>query len=90
MRTSLNNIKAIDEYLSGSLVPAEALLFEAKLLLNDDLADDVLHQQNTHAIIRQYGRQSIRAEIKAVQQILSVAPQHRGFMQRMGNLFKNF
>ena len=88
MRTSLNNIKAIDEYLLGRLAAADALLFEANILLNDSLADDVQHQQNTHLLIREYGRQCIRAEIKAVQHLLTIAPQHQGFMQRMVNLFK--
>lgn len=88
MRTSLNNIKAIDDYLIGNMAPGDTLLFEAKMLLNGDLSRDVLHQQNTYSIIRQYGRQSIKAEIKAVQQTLATAPQHQRFMQRIVNLFK--
>jgi hypothetical protein len=87
MRTSLNNIQAIDDYLLGSMAPGDALLFEAKILLNNDLRDDVQTQQNTYSIIRQYGRQSIRAEIIAVQQALTTAPQHRSFMQRIKNIF---
>ena len=88
MRTSLNNIKAIDDYLLRNLAPGDTLLFEAKMLLNGDLSRDVLHQQNTYSTIRQYGRQSIKAEIKAVQQTLFTAPQHQRFMQRIINLFK--
>ena len=87
MRTSLNNIKAIDDFLFGSMEPAEALLFDAKILLDNDLREGVLHQQNTHSTIRQYGRKSIKAEIMAVQQTLTSAPQHRGFMQRIANFF---
>lgn len=87
MRTSLNNIKAIDDYLLGSMAPGDALLFEAKILLNSDLREDVQVQQSTYALIRQYGRQSIKAEIMAVQQTLTTAPQHYGFMQRIKNLF---
>ena len=87
MRTSLNNIKAIDDYLLGSMAPGDALLFEAKMLLNSDLREDVHLQQCTYSIIRQYGRQSIRAEITAVQQTLTTAPQHRGFMQRVKTVF---
>jgi len=84
----LNNIKAIDDYLLGNMAPGDKLLFEAKILLSGDLREDVQHQQNTYSIIRQYGRQSIKAEIKAVQQILTSAPQHQSFMQRIVNLFK--
>jgi len=89
MRTSLNKIKAIDDFLSGNMAAADALVFEANRLLHKDLADDVRQQQNAHAMIRLYGRQSIRAEIKAVQQALVSEPQHQSFMQRIINLFKN-
>jgi hypothetical protein len=87
MRTSLNNIKTIDDYILGSMVPGDALVFQAKMLLNSDLKDDVQHQQNTYSIIRQYSRRSIKEEIMAVQQTLTSAPQYRGFMQRIKNLF---
>jgi hypothetical protein len=88
MRTSLNNTKGIDDYLLGNMAPGDMLLFEAKMLLYTHLTEDVLHQQNTYSIIRQYGRQSIKAEIKAVQQTLTTAPQHQSFMRRIVNLFK--
>ncbi len=88
MRTSLNNIKLIDDYLLGNLPTGEALLFEANTLLNNQLAEDVMLQKKTHNIIEQYGRQSIKAEIAAVQQTLATAPQYHGFMQRIANLFK--
>jgi hypothetical protein len=90
MRTSLNNIKTIDDYLSGRMAPGDALLFEANILLNNDLINDIQHQQSSYAIIRQYSRQKIRAEIMAVQATLTIAPQHRGFMQRIANLFKKY
>ncbi|MFD0751301.1 hypothetical protein ACFQZS_14215 [Mucilaginibacter calamicampi] len=88
MRTSLNNIKVIDDYLFGDMATSDRLLFEANLLLNSSLSDDVQHQKITHAVIKQYGRQCIKAEIKAVQQTLANAPQYSSFMQRIVNLFK--
>ncbi|WP_158797993.1 hypothetical protein [Pedobacter sp. L105] len=88
MRTSLNNIKAIEDYLSGRLAPGDMLLFEANTLLNKDLINDIQHQQNTYALVRQYSRQKLKDEIIAVQKILATAPQHSGFMKRITNLFK--
>jgi len=58
--------------------------------LNNDLISDMEHQQNTYAVIRQYGRKKIKEEIVAVQKILATAPQHRGFMHRIANLFKKY
>jgi len=88
MRTSLNNIKAIDDYLLRCMPPGDALVLEANMLLNDDLATDVACQQLTHQTIRQFGRQNIKAEIISVQQKLAIAPQHQGYIQRIANLFK--
>jgi hypothetical protein len=73
---------------SGVMAPGDALLFEAKVLLNNELINDIEHQQSTYAVIRQYSRQKIKDEIVAVQKILASAPQHRGFMNRIANLFK--
>lgn len=88
MRTSLNKIRAIDDYLTGSLAPGESLVFEANMLLDTYLSADVQDQQETYALIRQYGRQKIKAEIMTVQETLTTAAQHRGFMQRIASLFK--
>jgi hypothetical protein len=89
MRTSLNNIKAIEDYLSGDLATGDALLFEANMLLNSDLVTDIKHQQNTYTVIKQYGRRQLKEEIVAVQQKLAAAPQHQGFIQYIANLFKS-
>ena len=90
MRTSLNNIKIIDDYLLGRMAPEDLPLFEANMLLNSDLSDDVKYQQSTYSIIRQYSRQNIKSEIKAIQETLAKAPEHVGFMRSIGNLFKMY
>jgi fructose-1,6-bisphosphatase/sedoheptulose 1,7-bisphosphatase-like protein len=88
MRTSLNNIKAIDDYLLGYMSPEDALLFEACMILNGDLVNDIAYQRLTHDTIIQYGRKNIRAEIAAVQKKLAAEPEHRGYIQRIADLFK--
>jgi hypothetical protein len=88
MRTSLNNIKAIDDYLLNGMAPGDLLLFEANMILNDELVNDVAHQQSAYAMIRQYSRQRIKEEIMAVQETLTTAPQHVVFMQRIASMFK--
>jgi len=88
MRTSLNKIKAIDDFLSGRMLPEDSLLFEANMLLDSDLVSDMRHQENTYAMIRQYGRKKIKEEIAAVQAKLAAAPQHQGFIKRIAQFFK--
>ena len=74
MRTSLNNIKNIEDYILGKMLPGDSLVFQANMLLNTELNYDAQHQKNTYAIIRQYSRQKIKEEIAAVQKSLSTAP----------------
>ncbi|OCX52235.1 hypothetical protein BEL04_12185 [Mucilaginibacter sp. PPCGB 2223] len=83
----MNNIKAIEDHLFGRADTGETLLFEANMILNSNLREDVQHQQNTYAAIKQYSRKQLKAEIATVQQKLT-GPQHQGFMQRIINLFK--
>lgn len=90
MRTSLNNIKTIDDYFLGCMAPDDRLLFEANMLLNSNLTNDVQHQQSAYAVIRLYSRQKIKAEIMAVQETLATEPQHQGFMQRIAKLFNKY
>jgi len=88
MRTSLNNIKTIEEYLEEKISPGEGLLFEAKTLLNSELATDVQHQEKSYAIIRQYSRQKLKQEIIAIQKMFVTAPENRDYLHRVTRLFK--
>jgi hypothetical protein len=88
MRTSLNNIKTIDDYLLGHMTPEDAQLFKVKVLLNSDLSDELEHQQMAYSIIKKYSRQHLKAEIKAVQEKLATAAEHMDFMHRITYLFK--
>lgn len=87
MRTSLNETRQIEQYLFKDLDQEEALVFEAKTILSPKLADRVLWQNKTYTLIKQYGRRKLREEIASVQQQLFQAPEHRGFRQKILQLF---
>jgi len=74
--------------LSGRMASDDVLLFEANMLLSNDLINEMQDQQNTYEIIRRYSRQKVKDEIVAVQKIFTSAPQYQGFMQRIANLFR--
>lgn len=88
MRTSLNEIKLADEYLHGQLPAGDALLFEANMLLNSTLRENVYLQKTTHALITQYSRKKLKIELDAVHQKLFNNPIHQSFAQRILNLFR--
>ncbi len=89
MRTSLNEIKLIDDHLFGVLDPADALLFDAMLILDNTLPEKIVWQQNTHATIQQYSRKKLKAEIEDAHQQLFSKPQHQRFRQKILSLFFN-
>ena len=87
MRTSLNEIKEIDDHVLKLAPPDEALLFEAKLIINPALHEQVMWHRQTLGLVKQYGRNNLKAEIEAVHQKLFSQPEHEGFRQKIMRLF---
>jgi hypothetical protein len=87
MRTSLNEIKLIDEHIFGQGTHGDALLFDAMLILNPGLSEQVMWQKKAHATVRQYGQKKLKAEIEAVHRQLFNDPVHQSFRQRILNWF---
>jgi hypothetical protein len=84
----LNEIKLIDGHIFNSNTPEDALLFDAKLILNPELQDQVRWQKKTHAIVKQYSCKKLRAEIEVVHQRLFDETEHKSFRQRILNIFR--
>lgn len=87
MRTSLLETEQIEAHLMQSAEPGDALVFEARLLLDPDLKDKMFWQQKTYSVIRQYSREQLRGEIEAAHQKLFNDRQHIGFRQKIARLF---
>jgi hypothetical protein len=84
----LNEIKLIDGYIFNNNPVEDALLFEAMLIINPQLSSQVAWQKKTHAIIQQYSRKKLKAEIESVHQKLFSEPAHNNFRQRILSFFK--
>ena len=89
MRTSLNEIKLIDEQILGLNNTPERLLFDAMLIINPNLRNQVSLQKQTHGFVKQYGRKQLKAEIENVHQQLFTNPLHQSFRQKIMRLFNN-
>jgi hypothetical protein len=87
MRTSLIETKQIDDYLFKYAGEADALLFEARLILDPALREQMKWQQQVYALITQYSRRQLKAEIEGVHQKLFNAPEHRSFRQQIRAIF---
>jgi len=88
MRTSLNNLKLIDDHLNGPASPQDNLLLQAKIIINPDLKHEVQWHKQTLQLVQQYGRKQLRADIEAVHTQLFTLPQHSSFKQGILRFFK--
>ena len=88
MPTSWNDTVQIERYLSKKCNNGDALLFEARLILQPDLADKLEWQQKTYTLIKNYSRTHLKQEIELVQQQLFTQIEHTSFSQKIKALFK--
>ena len=88
MPTSLTNTARIDQYLHKKMSTGDALVFEARLLLQPDLADDIHWQQKTYSLVQNYGRVQLKQEIEIVHQQLFTDSKYHLFRQKIKALFK--
>lgn len=89
MRTSLNEIKIIEDYLFRNMKGEDAALFEAQLVLSSELAEKVQLQKKVYHLIHQCGRNALREEIETIHDKLFSRPRHSTFQKRVLKLFFN-
>ena len=89
MRTSLNNIKLTEDFLSGEMEPQDRLVFRAKLLLDPVLKMNTMLQRQAYSLIRFYGRKKLRAEIESAHQNVFADPAKAKYRQEIDRLFLN-
>ena len=88
MPTSWNDTVQIERYLGKMGNNGDALLFEARLILEPGLADKLEWQQKTYTLIKNYSRTHLKQEIELVHQQLFTQTEHTGFSQKIKALFK--
>lgn len=88
MKTSLNDLRLIEDYLLTGADHEERCLLEAKLILHPELRAEVYWQQKTYDVVRDYGRNQLKKEIEKIHQTLFEAPEHQSFRQRIMSFFK--
>ena len=87
MRTSLIETEQIEAHLLQLSNPGDALVFEARLLLEPELQEKMQWQKETYSIVKRYGRYQVKKEIEAVHQQLFTQTQHQSFSQKIRQLF---
>ena len=87
MKTSLIETEQIEAHVLRLSEPGDALVFEARLLLEPELRNKMHWQQKTYDLVRQYGRQQLKQEIESVHQQLFNNGKHRSFRRKILRLF---
>lgn len=89
MKTSYSDIQETEKYLHGDLSPQAALLFEAKLLLNEDLRMNTSLQRIVYRLVTLYHRGKLRSEVEAIHQRYMKDPDNRSYVDSVLKLFKS-
>ncbi|MDB5030335.1 hypothetical protein [Mucilaginibacter sp.] len=87
MMTSWNETRQIEAHLFDIADTGSMLVFEARLMLDNNLADKVIWQQKAYDTIQQYGRRQLKKEIETIHQKLFTQPEHLSFSQKIRRLF---
>ena len=83
----MTEVQQIEQHLLHRDGPGDVLVFEAKLILDEELKEKVTLQKQAYAFINFYGRKQLKHELEAVHQQLFTSPKHSSFRQRVLKLF---
>lgn len=83
----MNELREMEEFLSGTMKPGETLLFRARLLLNPGLRRSVSLLRRCHAVIRWYGRKELKEKIQSVHNRVFTDPSRTTYRSSIEQLF---
>ncbi|MGS2738090.1 hypothetical protein [Sinomicrobium sp. M5D2P17] len=89
MRTSLCEIRQLEDRIFGRENEAEALVLNVKLYLDKGLEDKLIAQRLTYDYVRAYGKKKLKMEIASADHKLFSERRYKGFRERVRKLFGN-
>jgi hypothetical protein len=89
MRTSLNNIRLIETFLSGKMTPEELLMFEVRLVDDPMLKLNLRIQEKVYALMQLYHRRKLKEEIVAIEHKMFSDPTKARFQKSIQYYFKH-
>ncbi len=84
MKTSLNEIKMVDDHITGQLNGGEKLLFEARMIIDPVLRFNIHLQGKLYSLVKAYGRREIRNQVVSVEKKLF---QNDAFRSEINSIF---
>jgi len=89
MRTSLNEIRKIENFLDGKLNSEESIAFQTELFTDAVLKLNVYVQQKVYSILRLYHRKKLKEEIENVHRRIFEDENNIVFQQSIFQLLKH-
>lgn len=87
MKTSLNELQLIEDFLLADPAGEEKILMQARQILQPGLQESIHWQQKTYRLVNAYGREQLKQEISRVHQMLFTAGEHLSFQQKVLHFF---
>ena len=78
----------LERYLQNKIDPEEKFLMDARCIIDADLRNKLFWQQKTYILISHYGREKLRAEIKATEEHIFSNDKFIKFRTRIKKIFK--
>ena len=88
MKTSLNDIVQTEKYLRKKLSEGDSLVFEARLLMSEELQRNTYFHTLVHRLVNLYYRKKLKSEVEAVHHKLFHDPAKTLFRTEVTSLFK--
>lgn len=89
MKTSLNDIRQIEKHLTGRGDAGDALVLEARLIVEPALRMNVMAQKKAYSLIRMYGRKKLRTDLEQIHEELFNDPAKKSFRDRIVQWFSH-
>lgn len=87
MKTFLSEIRDTERFLRAEMPAADALVFQARTLVNEKLRTNTLLHRVVHRIVHLYHRRMLKAEVQTLHNSLMTDPQKKSFREDLLRLF---
>ena len=88
MKISLTDVRKTERFLEGALSPADALVFEARMLTNRELRINVHIQKKLMLILKYFHRKQLKRKAEMTSAYLFNHPDKQDFQKKISQLFK--
>jgi hypothetical protein len=88
MRTSLNEIRQIEEHLTGTSPAEESVVFNARLIISPLLRLNTALQRKAYTLAKHYARKKLKSDLEAIHEKLFQDPAKADFRKSVTQWFR--